>query len=227
MGILSDIGGLIGGAVGGKEQNRYLKRAAGTITGARDKLQAFMDEEYATDKPLREAGLQYGAAGAAVLPTLREYALNPTSSEQYKLQMAEGLQRLQQDFATRGSPQSGAAAIAAGRYAAGLTAAERDRAVQSAQFLGKLGLEAPRLSEAGRQFYSNLYPNIRGYNEDLATIEVGRGNQAAQMWGNIGKGIGGLGDTALSLYSFSGGGGGMGGPKAYSAAAGYPPEWQM
>lgn len=197
VGIAGEVFNNVADLVGAQDQQRLLKQAEQGMEKNAGTLQSFMDSEYAKTQPLRTEGLQYGAAGASALPILQDYATNPTMSAGFKTSMKEGLNALQADFATRGSPQSGPAAMAAGRFATGLTNAELDKQQQAAQFLAGMGAQAaPALAGSGQGFYASMYPNLRSYYEDVAGLKVAQGNSLKQMWNQAGQNT--LQDTGSS-----------------------------
>lgn len=69
-----------------------------------------------------------GEFGQSFFPQLQQRITNPTLSPSFQLYGNEGINMLRSNFAQTGSPSSGPAQIAAGRYLAGLGAHQLDTA---------------------------------------------------------------------------------------------------
>jgi hypothetical protein len=164
-----------------------------------------------------------GEFGESFFPDLAERIRNPTVSPLFKLYANEGLDTLRSNFATTGSPSSGPAQVAGGRFLEGLAAQQLDKGDQmlmaAANFRGQLPVtQEPAFlnSELGtRTARSNYATNaINSYNQQQAQDSSGFGG----LFGNLlGAGLG-----AFGLPSLGGifGGGGSSGPWSSTSGLG-------
>lgn len=153
---------------------------------------------------------------------LEQQALNPTETPGFALAAKEGLNALQANFATTGSPQSGAASIAAGRFVSGLSAEALTRQQQSLQQLAQLGaqLALPAHSEniQGNQQQVQLYDVLGRSVGRKSQLQINQGLQKAETINAYGKAGEGLVSGVAGAYgggSTGAGGGSGGGPVTY------------
>lgn len=81
----------------------------------------------AEEAPFKEAALRRTQFADEFLPTIRERVARPQLSEGFKIASREGIDLLRKSFARTGSPSSGPAQIAAGRFLSDLAGRELDR----------------------------------------------------------------------------------------------------
>ena len=143
------------------------------------------------EAPFRDLQLQRGQFGASFLPTLRDVIDNPTLSSGFQLAAKEGVDLLRRKFARRGSPSSGPAQVASGRFLEGLTSRELDRFNQN--LFSAVGLQgtpaqsqAPQLASSalGSQLPSAIAPPT-----GLANFALQQGQSTANLFGNLGNTI--------------------------------------
>jgi len=146
-----------------------------------------------------------GEFGQSFYPDLQQRIQNPLASPTFQLYAKEGLNNLRSNFATTGSPSSGPAQIAGGRYLEGLAGQQLDKAdnllMGAANFRGQL----PMTQE----------PQYLGLNSQLSQgianakyADAANATKSSDVWqGLFGKGLG----AAFSSFGSSLGGS-FGGP---------------
>jgi len=153
MGMFGGGGGDSGGNTHGV--GRKLRRE-------RQKIEDALASYNTMAKPFFGLEQNRGEFGQSFYPMLQQRIANPMLSPSFKLYGDEGIKMLRSNFAQTGSPSSGPAQIAAGRYLAGLGAHQLDTAdnmlLAAANFRGIL----PQTQE----------PQYLGLTEDLAKQEA-------------------------------------------------------
>ena len=202
-GVIGIGAGIGGGLASGGAQKRGLRQAGHQIEEEMLRLRDFAEAQEAAGAPFGDMARQYGIAGVEALGPLTETVQRGEASPYFQLLAREGLNSLQQNFATRGSPQSSAAGLAAGRYMEGLVAQERARQVENLFNLAKFGQFAPQQYENAQERAARLRMQAAGLVETRAAATAGMGlAEAAKqqaIWGGVGalgKLIGGLGGGA-------------------------------
>ena len=150
-GVIGIGAGIGGGLAAGGAQKRGLRQAGHQIEEEMLRLRDFAEAQEAAGAPFGDMARQYGIAGVETLAPLTETVHRGEASPDFQLLAREGLNSLQQNFATRGSPQSSAAGLAAGRYMEGLVAQERARQVENLFNLAKFGQFAPQQYENAQE----------------------------------------------------------------------------
>jgi hypothetical protein len=103
------------------------KKAAAELEGERQRERDALAAYNARATPFFGLEENRGEFGQSFFPGLSERINNPTASPTFKLYAQEGLNNLRSNYATTGSPSSGPAQIAGGRYLEGLAAQQLDK----------------------------------------------------------------------------------------------------
>lgn len=204
-------GGIIGGAIdigtsylAGNEAKAGYRRG---ITSLREYLAnveadrvAAREAAAAYQEPGIAAGQRSDVLGTALQPRLMDL-LEPKISPGYALVAREGLNQIRQQYASGGSPNSGASQLAAGRFMSGLAAEEYDKQRQTLLSLAGLaqqgGFQAGQLGLGYTGNLSGYNANIGNIYRDIASLKVGRGLTAAGQVQSMGQGFSGI---ATSLF---------------------------
>lgn len=184
---------LIGGGaayLGAKEQAKAIKKATSTEQAFQNRLLDFQKEAYSGGQPFRDVALE-------TLPTLKDYVMNPTISPSFKLAGEEGLNLISSEAATAGSPTSGPAQIAKGRFMSGLASSESDRMMNNLFRLAGFttGVSSETTSQAG-----NILGTAGGVAGNIANLQTMQGAVSGGLYGSIGQTIGQL-PYMYSLYN--------------------------
>jgi hypothetical protein len=171
------------------------KKAAAELEGQRGKIEDALAQYNSRSTPFFGLEQSRGEFGQSFFPALSERINNPLASPTFQLYAKEGLNNLRSNFATTGSPSSGPAQIAGGRYLEGLAGQQLDKAdnllMGAANFRGQL----PMTQE----------PQYLGMNAQLSQ-GIAQAKQADAA--NSGSGFGGLFGNLLGLGVSSLGAGG-------------------
>jgi len=221
--------------VASAQQAKALGKASRIQGAYQDRLLGFQQQVYDEAQPFRDISLKYARAGEEALPQLSELALNPTMSAGYGLASREGLKSLQQNFATQGAPDSGPAAIAAGRFSVGLSANERDRQIDTLYRLAGFGNLAPGQANAALNTSASLLESGRAGALSLAQLAAAKGANNAALIGGLGEDLIGLGTMGFGnmkkplaggtpTTGASTGGAGLSAYGPYASGYQFPPE---
>ncbi len=220
----SALGGILGGLIaqgsdilGHKAAGADFSAAERLIGGYEKDLQDFISSEYGRTAGMRADASAFTGASKSAIPALSDMALNPTMSASARLASREGLRSLQEGFATSGSPSSGAAGIAAGRFEAGIQASELDRQQRNLMSLVSLYQPGLALSNAGNNIL-NLYPQLTKLQEDQVGLKWGRGLETLHFYNQLGQHGAETGQATGDMISGGMGGGGAGGGTALSGS---------
>lgn len=209
------------------------KKAAKTVAGFRQQVLDFQKQIYTDSQPFRDISLSEAQRGKDVRDQTVPYLLSQLMSEDqpgergygkdFDLAASEGLDQIQRNFATKGSPSSGAAQVAAGRFTSGLVASEEQRRIQRREarinnifrLSGMGGIPNPTTGVGESLQALNIG---QASTQDLAGLQVQQGAIQAsglQAWANTAQQIGSI------ASSYGGGfGGGFGGAGGASGAGG-------
>ncbi len=210
------------------------KKAIRTVEDFRQQVLEFQQRIYDESSPFREIALNEAQRGQGVRDQTIPYLLSQLLSDEqpgergygkdFDLAASEGIDAIQRNFATRGSPSSGAAQVAAGRFTSGLVASEEQRRFARREarlnnlfrLSGLGGVPSPTTGVA--ESLSAL--NLAGQGtQDLAGLQVQGGAIDASRIGsyaNLAYGVGNLAGS-YGLSSFGGTGGGFGGATSTGA----------
>ena len=119
-------------ALGAEEYQHQQRQAAGDL---RDYFRE-------SGQPFYDIGLDVARTGQSGLAAFRDEALNPEVSPRFRLLAEEGLREIAGNYGAAGSPSSGAAQVASGRFMAGLAADERNRQTENLYRLAGLSQQA-------------------------------------------------------------------------------------
>lgn len=211
---------IVGGARAAKEQRRGFRDALRNVAEYQAGLRDYLDALQERGSIYAQTGIERARAGAKAFPGLVEAATNPTMTEGYRLAVREGLNQLQQNFATRGAPDSSAAALAAGRFLEGVTARERDRQLETQFKLAELARQA---GPTGLGYYNTgagLYGPLGQSYGLMSDLFVGKtaanAAQIRQLWHLSGQNT----ETAVKMAAGAGmGAAGVGGGAGGGAGA--------
>jgi len=132
----------MGGIFGGGGSTSSGSGIAKMLREQRDKMYGKADAYNALAAPFFDLALNRGKFGESFYPMLADRIQNPTLSPAFKLYAKEGLDTLRSNYATTGSPSSGPAQIAGGRFLEGLAANQLERTdnmlMNAANFQGQL-----------------------------------------------------------------------------------------
>jgi hypothetical protein len=210
----------------GKKQASANKKAARNINEFRAQVLEFQQQIYDDSQPFRDISLAEAERGKGIrdqtVPHLLSDLLGPeTPGERgygadFDLAAKEGLDRIQKDFAVTGSPSSGSAQIAAGRFTTGLVANEQRRIFQERQarinnifrLSGIGGTPAPTTGVAESL---NALGQAGDLTRDSAGLQIQQGAIEASQWNNWANLASDVGSIASSYGGGFGGAGGGGG----------------
>lgn len=125
--VFSGGSSLLGGLFGGDAQSDSLDAAIDEMRRQRRFQRRVYEETVGREAPFNALALERSQFGNRQLPTIQNRLDNPTLSPGFDLAMKEGLDALRSNFSASGSPSSGPAQIAGGRFAEGLANDELGR----------------------------------------------------------------------------------------------------
>jgi hypothetical protein len=204
---------LAGSIYGSKKQSEGIKRGQDIQSRYYQELLDFQKQVYGESEPFRDIALNRAELIESLMPDLTAKLLKPagsTVSERYKLAGREGMDLIRSNFATSGSPSSGPAQIAAGRFMEGLSAAEADRLINqeninTSNLLGfTSGVPSPTTGVAES---ANLLGAAGGPAGNLSNLAVSQGAVTGGLYGSIGSDL----SQMAMIYAMGGFGGGGGG----------------
>lgn len=210
------MGGMMGGS-GGESEGSNTSGVGNKLRRQRAKNEEALARYNQQAAPFFNLAQNRGEFGQSFYPALRERIENPTASPTFQLYGNEGVDILRSNFARTGSPSSGPAQVAAGRYLAGLGAHQIDKAdnmllnaanfqgflptTQEPQYLGlntQLAInEAQAKAAAPADTGSNIFSGIFGAIGTAIGAYYG-GPQGAAMGGQTGSSLGGLIDNSMN-----------------------------
>ncbi len=174
---------------GAKKQRQAIGKAARGQEAFQQNLLDFQREVFEGGQPFRDISLEFARTGAETLPQLQENVMNPTLSAGFGLAAQEGLQLLSQNAAVTGSPTSGPAQIAKGRFMAGLSSAETDRMMNNMFRLAGFGTGAGGQATAATGQAGQALGAAGGVAGNLANLQVAQGAVQGGLYGSIGQTI--------------------------------------
>lgn len=169
------------------------KGGGGSGTGQLSKiLQGQLElqqQQFAREQPFYDIGLQRAQFGSGFLPDIEQAVRNPTANPFYNLTAREGLTQLRNNFSVTGSPSSGSAQIAGGRFIAGLQADQLNNMLNRLMAVGGIGSPSPQTPQSQAL---QLSPTISNTAAQLAQIKSANANQPNPLLQLAGLGLGGL-----------------------------------
>ncbi len=162
----------------------------------------FAEEQIAREEPFRQAGLEG-------LESLIGAVKDPTTTEAFKIASQEGVDLLRRNFARTGSPSSGPAQIASGKFLANLTAAENAARTGNLFRLAGFGTGPSQGAQLGVGAFQplpsgvvtgDLPSAVPGFSQ-LPSLAVQSGATQAGLFSSIGKNLAQL-PLQISLSKF-------------------------
>lgn len=231
--VAGAVAGGVLGAKAAKKQESKQKKAIKNVNQFRQRVLEFQQQIYDDSQPFRDISLAEAQRGQSVRDQTIPYLLSDLLSEDqpgergygkdFDLASKEGLDAIQRNFATSGSPSSGAAQIAAGRFTSGLVASEEQRRFARKEarinnifrLSGLGGVPSPTTgigeSLSALNIGQQSTQDLAGLQVQLGAVQAGR----YQNYANMAQQLGSIGSSYLGGGGFGGGGfsgfGGFGG----------------
>lgn len=184
--LLSGGAGFLGNLFGGNSQSDSLDDAIKEMRRLRRFQEKVYAETTAREAPFNAAALERTRFGNAQLPTIQNRLDNPTLSPGFNLAAKEGLDTLRSSFSATGSPSSGPAQIAGGRFIEGLTNDELGRFNENLyRAAGFQGQQTPSQGPSVVNQIGNTTGDIAGLLQNQGAVKGG-------LYSSIGNTIGQL-----------------------------------
>ncbi len=194
-------GGALLNFLGVGAQQKGLSAAERSQQAFQNRLIDFQREVFESGQPFRDISLDFARTGAETLPQLQQNVLNPQLSSGFGLAAQEGLQLLSQNAAVTGSPTSGPAQIAKGRFMAGLGSAETDRMMNNMFRLAGFGTGAGGQAAAATGQAGQVLGAAGGVAGNISNLQAQQGAVQGGLFGSFGNTLAQL-PVAFQLSQF-------------------------
>lgn len=204
-------GNILGNIFAAREQRRGLERGQRIQKEFLGRLLGLQEDLLGQTRPFRDIALNRARLVQDLLPGLTERLTTPSQnvvSDAFRLAGREGLDLLTANAVTSGSPVSGPAQLAKGRFLEGLGAREAQSLINQQNFdtrslLGFVGGGPSPVTGIGQS--NALLGAAAGPVGALSSAETAKGAVSGGLFGSIGQDIGQLGFLKLGGLDLSGG----------------------
>lgn len=184
--VFSGGAGLLGNLFGSNSQSSSLEDAIKTMRQQLKFQKQVYGDTVNREAPFNALALERSRFGNAQLPTIQNRLDNPTLSPGFALASKEGLDTLRNTFSTSGSPSSGPAALASGRFMEGITNNELNRFNEN--LFRAAGFQGQQTPSQG----PSVVNQIGNTSSDIAGLLQNQGAVKGGLYSSIGNTLGQL-----------------------------------